>query len=208
MDIQRALAFAASALALTLIPGSDTLLVVRNTVRGGRSHGLATTTGICLGLYVHGTVSALGVALVVRHFPRGFAWIQVAGALYLAFLGMRSLHAAWRGDSPFRLENGPAFDRRSLWSRGFEGFFANVLNPKALFFYAAFLPQFLRPADPPLLTSLLLTSIHWTEGMVWLGAISLLFGRIRGFLARPATSRWLEAGAGTVLLGLAFRLAV
>ena len=54
-------AFTFVAAALTLTPGADTMLVVRNVLRGGRRDGIVTTFGICAGLFVHATLSALGV---------------------------------------------------------------------------------------------------------------------------------------------------
>jgi len=51
--------------ALTLTPGLDTVLVLRNAARGGLQAGVLTTLGICSGLFVHGTISALGLSLIL-----------------------------------------------------------------------------------------------------------------------------------------------
>lgn len=60
-------AFTFVAAVLTLTPGADTMLVVRNVLRGGRHHGMVTTCGMCAGLFVHATLSALGVSVILMH---------------------------------------------------------------------------------------------------------------------------------------------
>jgi threonine/homoserine/homoserine lactone efflux protein len=61
------LAFALVAALMTISPGADTFLVVRNSLRGGRCDGFLTVTGICSGLFVHALLSALGVRLAFEH---------------------------------------------------------------------------------------------------------------------------------------------
>ena len=61
------MAFTVIAAVLTVSPGPDTMLVVRNVLRGGRRDGVITTFGICTGLFVHAALSALGVSLILMH---------------------------------------------------------------------------------------------------------------------------------------------
>ena len=65
-----ALAFVAAALPLT--PGADTMLVLRNVLRGGRRSGVVTPLGICSGLFVHAALSALGVSVILMHSATAF----------------------------------------------------------------------------------------------------------------------------------------
>lgn len=208
MNLEQVTAFAAAAAVLTVLPGTDTLLVMRNTLRGGVAAGWKTTIGICPGLFVHATVSALGMSAILRHFPRGFEVLQVAGALYLAYLGARSLHEArWQVVAP-DLAVGGASPTRGTAGLLAEGFLCNVLNPKTMVFYIAFLPQFLRAGDPVWTSSLLLAGIHWVEGMLWLGFLVHALSRVRRWLLHPTTVRVLEAASGLLLLGFAARLAI
>jgi len=209
MNLEQVTAFAAAAAVLTVIPGTDTLLVMRNTLRGGIAAGWKTTIGICPGLFVHATVSALGMSAILRHFPRGFEVLQVAGALYLGYLGLRSLRAAW---SPVVAAPDLAV-REGSATRGTagllaEGFLCNVLNPKTMVFYIAFLPQFLRSGDPVWTSSLLLAGVHWVEGMLWLGFLVHALSRVRRWLLHPTTLRLLELASGVLLVGFALRLAI
>jgi threonine/homoserine/homoserine lactone efflux protein len=50
-----------------------------------------------LGLFVHALLSALGVSAVIAHSATAFLALKVAGAGYLAWLGLQSLQRAVRG---------------------------------------------------------------------------------------------------------------
>ena len=94
------LAFTLAAAALTIAPGADTMLVVRNVLRGGRRDGMVTTFGICSALFVHATLSALGVSMLLLHSATAFHLIKLAGACYLVWLGLQSLRSAVRMPPP------------------------------------------------------------------------------------------------------------
>jgi RhtB (resistance to homoserine/threonine) family protein len=202
------IAFTLVAAALTIVPGADTMLVVRNVLRGGRRDGVVTTFGICSGLFVHATLSALGVSMVLMYSATAFHVIKLAGACYLAWLGLQSLRNAVRAPHPQgNLEDfkpaRPIRPRQCF----LEGFLCNVLNPKVAVFYLAFLPQFIGPKDPVLVKSLLLAGIHYAEGILWLVALSIMLDHARRFLLKSAVRRWLDGLCGAVFVGLGVRLA-
>jgi RhtB (resistance to homoserine/threonine) family protein len=201
--------FALVAAALTITPGADTMLVVRNVLRGGRRDGVVTTFGICLGLFVHATLSAVGVSVILMRSATAFQVVKVAGAAYLVWLGVQSLSAAWRGTAP------AADAKRGVGTAGVsarrcfvEGVLSNVLNPKVAVFYLAFLPQFIGPTDAVLRKSVLLASIHFVEGIVWLVVVSVAVDRMQHFFIRSAVRRWLDGLCGALLVGFGVRLAL
>ncbi len=205
----QAITFAMAAAVLTMLPGPDTLLVLRTALVHGRRAALLVTTGICAGLFVHASVSALGVATLLAHSPRAFGAFQSTGATYLGFLGLRSLYAALARDlAPLAIAGTGEAKEGSSPGLLFSGFLCNVLNPKAMLFYAALLPQFLRPTDPVFLTSLALTSIHWAEGMAWLAFLTFSLDRIRHRLLGSSALRLFEGLTGLLLTGLAVRMAL
>ena len=192
---------------MTMVPGADTMLVVRNVLRGGRRDGFFASIGICCGLYVHALLSALGISVILMNSATAFMIMKVAGACYLAWLGFNSLQSAARGR---RTEGSAAVAKAEVTpARCFhEGFLTNVLNPKVIAFYLALLPQFIGPADPVLLKSLLLAAIHFVEGIAWFAIVSLIVDRSRHFFMNPDMRRWLDAICGTILIGLGLRLAM
>lgn len=207
MTTQQAASFAIAAGILTVLPGSDTILVLRNTLLHGRATGLVTTLGICSGLFVHATASALGMSVIIGHVPHGFAVLQALGAAYLGYLGVRSLRSAYRSPVPGGLAIPTLEKGQSGRAKFLEGFLANVLNPKAMIFYIALLPQFLANTDPVWATSFQLTFIHFAEGLAWLGFLVVALDRVRRYLLHPRTLRVMEAVSGLLLVGFCLRLA-
>jgi len=203
------LVFAGVAALLTITPGADTFLVIRNVLRGGRRTGVVTTVGICCGLFVHAVFSALGLSIVLMHSASAYLVLKWAGALYLMWLGFGSIRDTIRGgDGAWsRSERATTDSPRGQRDPFLEGLATNVLNPKVAVFYLAFLPQFIGPGDPALTKSLVLAGIHFVEGIVWLVGHALLFDRGRVVLASARARRSLEAVSGTVLLGFGVRLA-
>jgi RhtB (resistance to homoserine/threonine) family protein len=203
------IAFALAAGALTLAPGPDTMLVIRNVLRGGRRDGVVTTFGICAGLFVHATLSALGVSILLVRSATAFNLMKLVGAGYLVWLGVQSLRRVVSLPAlPDNLAANRETHRRS-WKQCFvEGWLSNVLNPKTAVFYLAFLPQFISPTDPVFEKSLLLAGIHFVEGIIWLGALSMLLDYIRQFLLKSAVRRGLEGVCGGLLVGFGARLAL
>jgi len=130
------IAFMCIAAMLTLTPGADTMLVVRNVLRGGRQDGIITTCGICTGLFVHATLSALGVSVILLHSATAFHLVKYAGACYLVWLGIPSLWSAVRGiDHPPGTVPCVTPDASAQQHCFREGLLSNVLNPKVAVFY-------------------------------------------------------------------------
>lgn len=197
------LAFTGIAALLTITPGADTMLVVRSALLRGRRAGLLTVLGICSGLFVHATVSALGLSVILVRSARAFEIVKLAGAAYLVFLGIQSLRSAVRP----RPAAGPASERAGARRAYVDGLLTNVLNPKVAVFYLAFLPQFIGADDPVLAKSILLASIHGAEGILWLSLVTVFVARLRGVLTQPRVQAALEGATGLVLVAIGVRLA-
>lgn len=199
------LAFAGVALILTITPGADTMLVVRSVLARGAKAGLLTTAGINLGLFLHASISGVGLSILLVQSAGVFHAVKGVGAWYLVYLGFDSLRSAWRS----RREEGAVMPPTSgLRRRAFlEGLMTNVLNPKVAVFYLAFLPQFIEPGDSVLAKSLLLAGIHAAMGVVWLCLVTLLLGRLRSLISGGTLQRRLEAAGGVILIALGIRLA-
>lgn len=190
---------------LSMSPGVDSLLVIRNAARGGWRDGGVTSLGICLGLFAHATISAAGLSVILLGSAQLFAWMKLAGAAYLIWLGMQSLRSAYHA-------KGLAIpEQRSravpVLTSLREGLLSNVLNPKPIIFYMAFLPQFIDPAHSAMAQSLAMAAMHFTIAMLWQGLLVLMVERARRLLARPRVSRVMDALTGILLLGFGAKLA-
>jgi threonine/homoserine/homoserine lactone efflux protein len=203
-------AFLLVATLLAVTPGADTLLVARNVLGRGRTAGLATIAGIAAGCFVHATLYAVGVSLILVRSAEAFNALKLGGAAYLIILGAQSIRGWWRagGVAPApAAADGDRMGARRL--RSFvEGLLTNVLNPKVGLFYLAFLPQFIRTGDPVFPRSLLLGALHVGIGVVWLSLLSFSLVRIRPLVESRLWRARLEGASGAVLIALGVRLAV
>jgi threonine/homoserine/homoserine lactone efflux protein len=201
--------FAVVAALLTVTPGIDTALVIRNTLQGGRAVGLRTSLGICCGLIVWGLLSALGVTAVVTASRVAFDALRLAGAAYLIFLGVRTLLATRGGDARDGGDRLGVADGRGRGRAAFRtGMLNNLLNPKVGVFYVTLLPQFVPAGTSVLGVSVLLASVHFVEGVLWLSLITLVVHRAARLMRRPAVRRGMERVTGLVLLGFGARVAL
>ena len=87
-----------------------------------------------------------------------------------------------------------------------EGFLSNVLNPKAVIFYMAFLPQFISHEHSALAQSLFLALIHFTIGTIWQAILVYTIVSANGFIAKKSVRQSLDAVSGIVMIGLGIRL--
>lgn len=138
--------FVASAATLCLTPGIDTVYILTRTVSGGRREGLASALGINAGLVVHTILVAAGLSLVLAASPVAFGAIKVAGAAYLAVMGVRGILSGGSSFSVGEKDEGTSADSNL---RVFaQGVLTNVLNPKIILFFLALLPQFVATPNP------------------------------------------------------------
>jgi threonine/homoserine/homoserine lactone efflux protein len=196
------LVFIGIAAVLTVLPGADMALVAKVTLLDGKRAAFFTSLGICAGLPVHATASALGLSLILATSAEAFTVVKFAGAAYLAYLGIRTIRDSLLPAVDPTVAAARARSRRAALA---QGFLSNVLNPKVALFYLTFLPQFISPGDNVLAKSLLLAGIHALLGLVWLPLYAYAIDRI-GAAVRGAR-RWLERISGAALIGLGLRLA-
>ncbi|MBD3884383.1 LysE family translocator [Phormidium tenue FACHB-886] len=203
------LAFVGLASVLTMTPGADTMLVMRNTLRQGRRAGMLTVLGGCGGILIHAALSGLGLSIILVRSAAIYETVKFAGAAYLIWLGLQSLWRAFHRRAEARQVNSPqSGETRSAYSCLRDGLVSNVLNPKTALFYLALLPQFVHFSNRVLLTSLLLAAIHIAMRFVWLSFITILIQQVRLFMNRPLIQQSLEAMTGTVLCAFGLRLAL
>lgn len=190
---------------LTLTPGLDTALVIRNTTRGGFADGCITSVGVCSGLFVHAILSAVGVSAILAQSAELFNLVKMVGAAYLIYLGITSLRSVLHSSAPMRIQGSEAAPVQVFRSLR-EGFLSNVLNPKTAVFYLAFLPQFMNPEQSPLLQSLLMAGTHFVIAMIWQCSLAGALNKAKKLLNSARFMRYMEATTGVVLIALGVKL--
>src|SRR3954469_396984 len=139
-DAETIALFMAAALELNLTPGPDMMYVTARSVADVRRAGVVAALGIGAGTLVHIAALALGLAALLAAVPLAYDVVRWAGAIYLAWLGVRAIRDARRGVAARRVPPAPL---RAVFR---QGVVTNVLNPKVALFFLAFLPQFVDPA--------------------------------------------------------------
>lgn len=201
------LLFVAAVFVLNATPGVDLLLTVTRTLQGGARAGLAAALGINAGCVLHALAAAFGLAALLAVSAATFALVKWAGAAYLLWLAVGMWRQAWAG-RPGAAASAAATPRR--FGADFRaGLLTNLLNPKVVLFFLAFLPQFIRPetADKTL-AFLLLGAVFVVQSTVFLAAVVALAARARRAAMSPPLARWLQGLGGLLFAGLALRLAL
>ncbi len=175
-------------------------MVTRQVLAGGRRRGSATALGTAAGSALWAAASVLGVAVLLERSVTAFTLFKLAGAVFLAVLGLRALLRRRHPDEA------PA---PSAGSRGpfLQGLLGNLLNPKAGAIFALVFPQFVLPGDPPLR---LLAMLLAYEAMLvaWLNLYSLLLDSAGRSRTGRRVRAVFERASGAVLVGLGLRLAL
>ncbi|MFE7801468.1 LysE family translocator [Nocardia sp. NPDC057440] len=201
--------FAAVAGLLTLVPGVDTALVLRAAIVRGSHHAFATALGVGTGVLVWGAAAACGLSVLLTTSHLAYTVLRIAGAVYLVWLGVKTLVTLWRGQgSTADAEDGDGDASGGLlraWARGAA---TNLLNPKIGVFYIAMLPQFIPPEAPHLAMGVALAVVHDIEGMLWFSVLIFGVQFTRTWIARPSVKRAMEAVTGSVLLAFGVKLAL
>lgn len=195
-------AFTAAAALLTITPGIDTVMVLRSAAGGNTRQGVNAAIGIGLGCLAWGGAAALGLGVVLAASELAFIILKLAGAAYLAWLGVKLI--LWPRDR-LAVDGAGNMDARHALRRGF---LTNLLNPKVGIFYITFLPQFVPPGADVVAFSFLLACIHVLLGWLWFGALiaaAVPFGR---FLSRAAVVRGLDRMTGGLFIAFGLRLAL
>jgi threonine/homoserine/homoserine lactone efflux protein len=203
MFFSNLLLFASIIVFLALTPGPDVIYIMTRGIAQGRKAALFSTAGICIGYLVYTTLAALGLSALLQSSALAFEIVRYAGAIYLVYLGIRTLMSKQGGPLRLRAVN-PASHGRILQ----QGILTSMLNPKGILVFAALLPQFVNAH---------LGSVPWqmtafglTFTLICLciyGGYAYLSGSLGEKLATQprfaSVLRWLT---GSVLIGLGARL--
>lgn len=198
--------FLAAISVLTMSPGVDTILVMRNSAIAGYKKGLLTSFGICLGLFGHATVSALGLSVILLGSSSLFTALKYAGAAYLIYLAWQCLRSAYQ-NSAIQFDGATAkTEQLSSYGALRQGLLSNILNPKPIIFYMAFLPQFINPNYSALQQALFMAFLHFSIAMVWQGLLAIMVHKAKAWLAKPNVARMIDGVSGLLLFGFGVRL--
>jgi threonine/homoserine/homoserine lactone efflux protein len=198
--------FASIIVFLALTPGPDVIYITTRGIAQGRMAALLSTAGICIGYLVYTTLAALGLSALLQSSAIAFEIVRYAGAIYLLYLGIRTLMSKHGSPLTPSAVNpvAPVPYGRILQ----QGILTSMLNPKGILVFAALLPQFVNPhlGSVPLQ----MTAFGLTFTLICLciyGGYAYLSGSLGEKLAtQPRLASVLRWLTGSVLIGLGARL--
>lgn len=186
---------------ISFTPGAGAVNTMTNSMNEGWRRSIWGVIGQQLALVVHVVIVAAGLGLLVARSPLLFEVIRYLGAAYLVYLGLRLIlskpvAAAADDDAPRAREGAVSMVRRGFW--------VNLLNPKAIVFFVAFVPQFINLSSPPLPQYLILivTTIIVDVIVMWFffALAAKPFGR---FSRTVRGQRILNSVFGALFIGVA-----
>lgn len=197
--------FTSCSLILAITPGPGVLYIVTRSLTQGRHAGLASVGGVALGNLGNAIGASVGLATLFAVSSIAFTIVKYCGALYLIYLGVRTLRSPRSTVHARALSSTPA---RRIFR---DGFFVALLNPKTAIFFGAFLPQFMASGAAPILQTVTLGSLFVAIAAITDAIYALAAGTLSPMITRTRSvnmlSRYLAGctaiglGIGTALTG-------
>lgn len=199
------LSFTLASIVLIVLPGPDTLVVVRSLVRGGRGAGIRTSIGVLCGLTVWIAAAALGLSALLQASQLGYEILKLAGACYLLWMGVQSLRTLRRPVTD-DLAPSPTSPLDRIGNFG-AGLLTDLLNPKIGILFVSLLPGFIPDGYPVGWTTLALGAIYIALTALYCAALVLGANAIGTWMRTTHIRRRLDTLAGLALVGFGLRLA-
>ncbi|MCF2871831.1 LysE family transporter [Octadecabacter sp. G9-8] len=175
-------------------PGPATLAISGTSMAHGRSMGLRLAFGVVIGSATWGIAAALGFSAIMISNVWLFETVRYAGAAYLLYLAVKSLHAAWVGQAA----KAPQATRIGAFGKGLT---LHLTNPKAVLGWGAIYAVVMTPDAQPMSVALLFCALISTSAVVFLG-YAVLFSSAPIARGYARLSRWFNLAFG-ILFGAA-----
>jgi len=192
MTIQLYAGYVLACVAVVIVPGPSVTVIIANSLRHGARAGLANVAGTQAGLAIMVIVLALGLQVIVEGLSHVFEGLRLIGAAYLVWLGIKLV----RSDGTMASADSGSKPKDSFF---WQGLLVILSNPKALFFFGAFIPQFVDPTGDPLRQTFLLGVTFMVVATLLDSGYALLAGGTGKWLSRTRV-RVLELVSGTCLV--------
>lgn len=192
---------------LIILPGPDTAIATKNTLTVGRVGGLKTALGTCCALLIHTSAAVFGLSAIIVKSALLFSVFKYVGAIYLIYLGVKTLWALRKKEVAASVEMNTAsqFENKSCFK---QGFLTNLLNPKVAVFFLTFLPQFVDAGSDTFLPFLIMGFTYTVLTAIWFFLYVYLLNQISTFMKKPKTQNMIEGITGAILIGFGIKLAL
>ena len=176
-------------------PGPSLAVVLKSTLDGGKVRGYAAALAHGFGVALYGLFTVTGLAVLITRSPALFLAIQLVGAGYLIYLGIKSLRSA--GQTSLESDTHSSESNAAV-----QGFLVAFLNPKLAVFMLALFSQFLQPGFGVQEKGVMVATVGIADAC-WYSLIVTLVSR-KTFLAKlQRSARIIDRVFGVTLIALA-----
>ncbi|MBL1406923.1 MAG: transporter [Hyphomicrobiales bacterium] len=188
------LTIAIASAVVAIVPGPSVSLIIANSIRGSSRAGLLNIAGIQLGLILMILVVALGIEGVMTVMADWFFAIKLIGAAYLIYIGVKML----RSDGSFAQEKNVKPPKIGYF---WQGFFVLIVNPKALLFFGAFIPQFIDTSGNVFIQSVVYGGVFMVVAGILDSMYAFLAGRAGSMISKNRILYAERSGGAMMVLG-------
>ncbi len=206
-SVLQLLPFAGVWAVVLISPGPDVLATARYATARSRRDGVLVGLGVTSAIGAWAAASMFGLSVLLARLGWLYDTVRLAGAAYLAYLGVRMLLALRRGGAD-ETEQAPgvADAARSPWSVWRVGFLTNIGNPKAAVFFGSLFTAFL-PPHAALWLQVGVIVLMLLTAMAWFSFVACLFSLAAVARAYRRARRGIDAVTGCLFVAVAGRLA-
>ncbi|GAA0315490.1 LysE family transporter [Oceanobacillus oncorhynchi subsp. oncorhynchi] len=204
------MAYILMALMMSLLPGTDTVLVMKNTFRYGAKAGCATILGIAAGLTFWTMIAVFGLSVVIAQSVFLFNIIKYLGAAYLIYLGIRAFISRDTFSMDAVSEKNDNRKTAKSYSKDsfFQGAVSNILNPKTVLVYITFMPQFIDISGNVNQQLIFLGCILTLIASGWFFMLVYFLDTMKRWLKKPGFQKVFQKCAGMLLMGFGIKLVI
>ena len=188
------IAYVLACVLIAIVPGPTVTVIVANSLAHGTRAGLLNVAGTQLGLGLMVVILIVGLSSVIAAMSWLFDWLRMAGAIYLVYLGWKLIRAP----------EAIADASKAVAPRGgffLQGFLVMMSNPKALFWFGAFIPQFVDPKGDYVAQIVVLGLTAMAVALISDGAYAVLTGGAGSFLSKKRVRLVSRLGGGFLIGG-------
>ena len=205
MEQFQIIGFVLIATLLVISPGPNGLLIAKTVATSGKKAGFANIAGFLAAFYLHGSLSVLGISVLLTKSADAFMVVKVLGAVYLGWIGVKSLLSAFRTTDNQQVTLTKNSSQSVIKSFS-EGLLTNALNPKVSMFYLAAFPQFIPVGQHSVTYAFVLVSLHALINVMWFSSMVVLFSRFKTIGQSHTAQRILKTITDLAFIGFGGKL--
>ncbi len=174
--------FLTASILLTLAPGPDNLYLLTKSLSSGAKSGVILSAGLVSGIIFHTFLVMIGVAAIIQNSSFAMTLLKIFGAAYLLFLAFKSFQAGRRGE---KISIKKTDSQSAIFELYRRGVLMNVLNPKVLLFFLAFLPQFINLSSESASLQIIFLGITFAvQAFLIFSALAIFAGKVRNLILK------------------------